>query len=206
MKVQNNSQSIMIEDLSPGISLGTQQTLTQVLAVALKDTLSSTNNTPKQWEIEPLETITAITQSGAILLTISSFSFQIGVGLHFQYDEALTSYLTELIKATSSTPNKDEMYDRLGEIGNILCGHIKREISTFYPYLGMSTPNFLSKDSLHYLSAAGFSSSVHSRAVLKNKIEFCASLFVKASSNFGLDINQLQSTQSCHSSGELELF
>ena len=202
--MQNNLQIAMIEDHSPRISPGTQQALTQVLAAGLKQTIWS-KNTSTLLDIKPLETLTAISQTQSILLTISSFSFQIGVGLHFQDDEALTCYLTELIKVKSNRPNKEELYDRLGEIGNNLCGHIKRGIGTIYPYLGMSTPNFLTKDSLQYLAAAGFSSSVHSRAVLKNEIEFCGSLFVKASKDFELDIDQIESIDSSGSSGELEL-
>ena len=93
--------------------------------------------------------------------------------------------------------------DVIGEVGNIFCGALNRDLSHHFPYLGMSTPNVLERECIDYLDELDASYIRHFRVVVNDGVTFHASLCVCdfADIDFQVDTSAVE-----ESHGELELF
>lgn len=86
-----------------------------------------------------------------ILLTISSPLFRVLTVIHLNNDDATKSYVARKLNTSAESLTDAQFYDYIAEVGNTLCGAIKRSLNSFIPSLGMSTPNRLEAGSMKYM-------------------------------------------------------
>ncbi len=151
-------------------------------------------------------TLDAASQVGGqrlVMLTVSSFLFRATTLVHFTMDAPLRSHLATVNRSDVTAMSEDDFLDVLGEIANILCGAFNRELAQHFPYLGMSTPNFLDQRCARYLEELGASFVRHFEVMLNDAltlhITFCVSEF--ADIDFHADTSVVED-----SNGELEMF
>jgi len=140
-----------------------------------------------------------------VLVTISSLTFRLIFGLHFQLDSNASSHcpLTKWSKIDSS--EQEKIYDYLGEISNGCCGAIKRDISAMVPALGLSTPNILDSSCIAYLKdlqaqhEAKFAIEYEGQEFLAFTVHLCAPQNVTIAYTENVKIEEEQS-------GTLEFF
>jgi CheY-specific phosphatase CheX len=86
-----------------------------------------------------------------IILTLSGHLFRMFIAIVFNKNDALKQIIQSALSKGSPELDNDAFYDYLNEVGNVLCGSIKRDIQKVIPSLGMSTPNLLKIESFKYI-------------------------------------------------------
>ncbi|PIP79332.1 MAG: hypothetical protein COW84_09765 [Gammaproteobacteria bacterium CG22_combo_CG10-13_8_21_14_all_40_8] len=106
------------------------------------------------WEFSSISNdANAIKDEEAIFLTISSHLFRIFISIHFSIDEQCKLFISKSLKDNKGELTLDTINDYLCELGNSVCGGLKRELGKSIPALGMSTPNILEKGCFAYMSS-----------------------------------------------------
>ncbi|MDX9843015.1 MAG: hypothetical protein RBT42_04600 [Aquabacterium sp.] len=144
-----------------------------------------------------------IKEERMVLLTVSSYLFRAITMISFTLDAATRSHLAAIHRAPAESMVEADYLDVIGEVGNIFCGAINRDLSHHFPYLGMSTPNVLERQCIDYLDELDASFIRHFRVVVNDGVTFHASLCVCdfADIDFQVDTTVVE-----ESHGELELF
>ncbi len=141
------------------------------------------------------------------MLTISSYEFRICILLHFTKDKLTMDYVANAIKMSPEKLEAARYYDYLGEIGNTFCGALKRELSKYFPHLGMSTPNKLVSASLKFMEDTGFDYDMHVKASDNNGVSFFSSLYITANKEFDFRVENKKGEEAADANkGALELF
>jgi len=79
------------------------------------------------------------------VLTIASYLFRLLTIFHFTADRATTTYF--------GRENADTSFEEdFGEVGNLCCGAMNRDLHKHFLHLGMSTPDFLASHCLPFLT------------------------------------------------------
>ena len=138
-----------------------------------------------------------------VLLTVSSYLFRAITMMSFTLDAATRHHLAAIHRAPAESMGEADYLDVIGEVGNIFCGALNRDLSHHFPYLGMSTPNVLGRECIDYLDELDASYIRHFRVVVNDGVTFHASLCVCdfADIDFQVDTSAVE-----ESHGELELF
>ncbi len=157
------------------------------------------------WNIQPVDA-KIINARQFIMLTISSYDFRLIVLLHFSSDPVSISYVADNLKISSDELTASRYQDYLSEIGNILCGSIKRLLFQTYPHLGMSSPNRMNSESLKYINSYRIDHASHISAKSGNGPMFYGSLYISSVGNLDFDPAALTATEEKVEMGALELF
>lgn len=81
-----------------------------------------------------------------LVLTVASYVFRLIVIFHIKSEPATVRYF--------SRGNPDRLLDEaIGEIGNLCCGAINRELGSHFLHMGMSTPYLLEGKCITFLQA-----------------------------------------------------
>lgn len=91
------------------------------------------------------------------VLTISSYLFRLLTVFHVDPDGATADYFTKSESGSEfgseSGSNAGRDFDEVfGEIGNLCCGAMNRDLGGVFVHLGMSTPHRLARRSVTYLN------------------------------------------------------
>lgn len=86
-----------------------------------------------------------------IILTLSGHLFRMFITIIFVQNDKLNDLIRNVLSKSSAELDNAAFYDYLNEVGNVLCGSIKRNIQKVIPSLGMSTPNLLDVESFKYI-------------------------------------------------------
>lgn len=154
-------------------------------------------------EVRLLEDASRVKGQRMVLLTVSSYLFRAMTMLHFTLDAGLKRHLAAINRRPVEELTEDEFLDVVGEVGNILCGALNRDLSHHFPYLGMSTPNFLDRHCIDYIDELGASFVRHFEVVVNDAITLHATLCVSefADIDFRADTTVVEENH-----GELEMF
>lgn len=90
-----------------------------------------------------------------IVLTLSGNVFRIFISIVFNKSQRLEELVKHETQSQEAVLENIYFYDYFYEVGNVLCGSLKREIQKVIPSLGMSTPNLMDVKSFQYISALG---------------------------------------------------
>ena len=98
-------------------------------------------------EIVPLRAAQTIpaSESCILVLTITSYVFRWLILFHINRDAITESYFTK----NNPELGLDEV---IGEIGNLCCGAVNRDLGKHFPHTGMSTPYLLKSECVSYLN------------------------------------------------------
>lgn len=185
--------------ISQRAKTGFNQLLTRCLEESLR-----TESYPA-WKIQPVN-VTEIGAKKFIMLTISSYDFRLIVLLHFSPDSASIKYVTNRLKIASGELPISQYQDYLSEVGNILCGAIKRGLFQSFPHLGMSSPNQLDCESLRYIETYAIDYAIHIKAKAEDGTEFYGSLYVSSIGELDFDPAGISTIEDKVEMGALELF
>lgn len=186
--------------ISERAKAGFNSMMTRSLEEALR------NEAHPTWKIKASIKANDIPAPHGIMLTISSYGFRLIVVLYFSGSKASMRYVADTLRLGSGELAKSRYDDYISEIGNNLCGVVKRELSAFFPHLGMSTPNRLDKDSLRHVRAWPIDHEAHAKAQNEDGAEFYGSIFVSAFGDLDFDPQGETAGAEQVDSGALELF
>jgi len=175
----------------------------QLLLQSLKESLRTESH--PIWHMKTVD-VNEIGAKRFIMLTISSYDFRLIVLLHFSSDTASIKYVTDSLKVVSGELPMSQYHDYLSEIGNILCGAIKRGLFQFFPHLGMSSPNLLSWESLKYIESYSIDHAIHIKAKAEDETGFYSSLYVSSLGELDFDPVAISKVEEKVEMGALELF
>ena len=154
--------------------------------------------------VESLKELGKVKQSKIVVLTVSSYLFRAMAILYFNPDAATRAYFNRGAEDGAPPLADAEFYDRVAECGNVVVGALNRDLGTFFPHVGMSTPNVLDKDCMQYLDLLGCSLTRHYRIVLDGELTLFATLCV---ADYGLvDFHVDTAVEVAVDTGELEMF
>ncbi|MCG8313182.1 MAG: hypothetical protein MI976_08195 [Pseudomonadales bacterium] len=186
------------------------ENLNQMLETSLETTLRESAN-DKSWEIKRVNGIDQFAMSHCIVLTISSFRFRVMVILHMNFDDRVRHFLADLLGIKLQEADSESLMDRLMELCNSFCGHVKRHLQDTCPPLGMSTPNLLDSSCLVLDGVVDVAHEAHVMASDMPGAEplFGATTLVSLLSESDFEVSQPQKLDGggeLESFGELELF
>lgn len=183
------------------ISNPAKEGFAHLLAQALKSSLVSSSGDP--CEVRIIQDANEIKEKKAVILTVSSYVFRVVTLIHFTLNKPMKAYLAGINRAEVDSMQEQDHLDVMGEIGNICCGALNRELGRFYPYIGMSTPNVLDRNCLDYLPALHGGYVEHFEVRVNEAITMHASLCVCDYADIDFEVDQTESTED---TGELEMF
>lgn len=154
-------------------------------------------------EVTPIDDASEIKEQKFVLLTVSSYLFRAMTLVHFTLDAPTRLHLAAIHRGEVASMSQDDYLDVIGEVGNIFCGALNRDLAHHFPYLGMSTPNVLDHHCIDYLDELDASYIRHFRVVVNDALTLHATLCVCdfADIDFHVDTTAVE-----ESNGELELF
>jgi hypothetical protein len=168
---------------------------------ALKNALPASSD--DVCEVSLIEDTSRIKGKRLVVLTVSSYLFRAITMVYFTLDKQLKQHLAAINRRPVEELGEDEFLDVLGEVGNIFCGALNRDLAQHFPYLGMSTPNFLDRHCVDYIDELGAGYVRHFEVVVNGGLTLHATLAVNefADLDFRADTNVAE-----ESHGELEMF
>jgi hypothetical protein len=185
--------------ISQRAKTGLEKLFPQYLEESLKTELHSS------WNIQKVD-VKKIDVKNFVMLTISSYDFRLIVLLHFSADNNSLKYVSDSLKIPSDELSLTRYHDYLSEIGNILCGTLKRGLFQFFPHLGMSTPNKLGNESLKYVESYPIDHAIHIHAKARDEVEFFGSLYVSSIGELDFDPATISKNEEKVEMGALEMF
>ncbi|HTH43818.1 MAG TPA: hypothetical protein VL528_01940 [Oxalicibacterium sp.] len=170
-----------------------------LLTQALKDSLAPSG---AHCEVSMLADDSSIRESKMAVLTVSSYLFRLMVMFHFTPDAATLGYFSRLNNAAADVAEQ-ECLDAIAERGNLCCGILNRELSAYFPHIGMSTPNVIDRHCAAYLQMLNCGHIQHFAIDIDDAPRLHVSLCVSeyAEIDFTVDAEAGGSN-----TGELELF
>ena len=169
----------------------------------LEESLRTESHTT--WRMQPVN-VKEIGAKRFTMLTISAYDFRLIVLLHFSSDTASMRYVADSLKVASGELSISQYQDFLSEVGNILCGAIKRGLFHFFPHLGMSSPNLMDSGSLKYVEGYPIDHAMHIKAKAEDGTEFYSSLYVSSLGELDFDPIAISKIEEQVEMGALELF
>jgi hypothetical protein len=91
------------------------------------------------------------TESQVVMLTVSSYTFRLLMFIHFNDDASTRAYLASLVSKSADQLVGEGFSDAIMERGNLFCGALNRDLATYFPHIGMSTPCVLSRIALDHV-------------------------------------------------------
>ncbi len=168
---------------------------------ALKAALASSSD--DRIEVVPLDDSSEIKEQRLVILTVSSYLFRAITLMSFSLDAGTRRHLAGIHRSAPEAMSEADYLDVIGEVGNIFCGTLNRDLSHHFPYLGMSTPNVLERQCIDHLDELNASYIQHFRVCVNESVTFHASLCVCDFADIDF---QVDTTVTEESHGELELF
>lgn len=155
--------------------------LDQLLSRALLSSAGSADNPATR--VEVVDSALNFPETNVVVLTISSYLVKLMVMIYFTPEQASV--------------------DAIGESANLCCGILNRDLSAFFPHIGMSTPNILFKQSALHLQSLPYSHLRHFRVDTESGKPVHATLCVFAYDAIDFAVDPQQQPEE---TGELELF
>lgn len=156
--------------------------------------------------VEETASIESSNYKECIVLTISSQVFRLITIVHLNNDSSSKKFVSEAIKSTVASIDDEAFYDYMGELGNTLCGSIKRHLNKFVPSLGMSTPHRLNAECLKFIESQLPSYAQHSVVSSGEAELFATSVYLCADQELNYEIPIVRALEQAEECGELEFF
>ena len=137
------------------------------------------------------------------LITLSSSAFKCLGIFHFNDSQAARSQFNRMSSVALDRFGQQAFRDAFLEFCNMCCGSLNRELVAYFPHLGMSTPYFLPRDCLPFITELNPGFSRHYCIRLKPDLLLHASLHL---CDFGPVDFTARAADSGKETGELELF
>ena len=125
-------------------------------------------------EVEPMSARLSVAPNDdqIVVLTIASYRFRLLVLFHVSADHAVRRYFGE----DADTEVARSFDTAFGEIGNLCCGAMKRDLGLHFPHTGLSTPYTLDGRCQAFLDALKPHHVSRHRIVINSIIQLHATL------------------------------
>lgn len=183
------------------ISNSARQGFDQLLHQGLLSALSSPDDGVTN--LAPVASMDDITESLAVMLSVSSYRFRLIVWVHFEPDTSTREHFARLHGVTLEQMSGQAFTDVVVEYGNMVCGAVNRQLGQIFPGVAMSTPHVLDRNSLAHLQSLQHSHLSHARLTLNGNARFHGSLSVLAYDTLDFEAPVVEQTEV---SGEIEFF
>lgn len=130
------------------------------------------------------------------VLTIASYLFRLTTVFHVPKDPAITAYFTRQGEAGSLT-------EVFGEMANMCCGAMNRELGHHFMHLGMSTPNVLDSACAPFFDELKANYIARQRVSINHAFAIEATLFLKAYAPIDFRVDAFAPVEE---TGTIELF
>ena len=143
-----------------------------------------------------------VTSDQVVVLTVLSYAFRLTFLVHFSDDEATRAHFATPNRVADGTWDEQAFVDAIRECGNISCGNLNRDLVRFFPHVGMSTPNIISRRCAEHLDKLEPDYTQHFGLLDSAGPAFAVTVCVKAFTelDFSGDFEEAEAT------GELEMF
>ncbi len=140
--------------------------------------------------------LVATPEKQIVVLTVASYTFRLLTIFHVGDDRETVDYFTRAKPARS-------FKEAFGEIGNLCCGAINRQLGKHFLHTGMSTPYFLESRCLAFLDELKPSHVARYRITINDSLVLHATLCLCAYAAIDFHV---ESELAAETTGELELF
>jgi hypothetical protein len=144
-----------------------------------------------------------IDEEQVIILTISSHVFRLLIVMNLTMDDTFDGYISQCL-GQGGNSDKTKVYDYLNEVGNLLCGSLKRDLQSSVNALGMSTPNLLKAETLNHVDSLKVDQEYHLRVSFSGEKLMYVSYYLSAYGD--LDVQTQTHSESDVGVSELEFF
>jgi len=131
-----------------------------------------------------------------LVLTISSFVFRLVTIFHVTPESRISRYFG---RGDEQRP----FQETFGEIGNLCCGAMNRELGSHFPHLGMSTPYLLGGRCAGHLASLGASHTSRHLITINGNMDLMATLCLCAYAPLDFRISAPSEPSSA---GDIEFF
>ncbi|APR04768.1 hypothetical protein [Thauera chlorobenzoica] len=135
-------------------------------------------------------------ESRIVVFTIASYLFRLLTIFHVDAGKANVDYFA---RGGSGRP----FFEVFGEIGNMCCGAMNRELGRFFPHMGMSTPSVLDRKCLPFIGTLDPAYLAHYRIEINRTASLHATLCLCAYGDIDFRVDPALAEEE---SGALELF
>ncbi len=149
-------------------------------------------------EIERLQgsQIIQTPENRILVLTVASYVFRLLIIFHVKNDTVTESYY--------SKPDSGRTFSEVfGEIGNLCCGAMNRDLGNYFLHMGMSTPYMLDGKCVAYLNELKPTYISQHRIEINNAVSMHATLCFCAYAPIDFRVD---TSAAVEATGELELF
>ena len=154
--------------------------------------------------VAAIPSLDRIRENRIVILTVSSYLFRLMAILYFKPDATTRAWFNRNAPEGAPALSDEEFHDRVAECGNVCCGALNRELAAFFPHVGMSTPNIIDRDCMHYADLLACSLTRHYEIALEGGPTMFATMCV---ADYGLvDFHVDATAEAAVDTGELELF
>ena len=149
-------------------------------------------------EILPLPASSPIEppEESLVVLTIASYRFRLLTIFHVDPKGAVASYFKR-------SEGEQPFFEVFGEVGNMCCGAMNRELGKHFLHLGMSTPDVLARTCLPFLAELNPGYLSRHRIEINSTVTLHATLCLCAYGDIDFRVDAAATVES---TGELELF
>lgn len=180
----------MVSQISDSAKAGIDQIFIRAARASLAQNAADTV------AIEPLTMAQGVDTTQILVLTVASYAFRLLTIFHFNDDGATRDYFSR------GAPGRD-FAEVVGEIGNLCCGAMNRELGEHFVHTGMSTPTLLSGACLPFLKELEPAHLARHRIVINDALVLHATLCLCAYASIDFRVD---SHAEAEATGELELF
>lgn len=179
------------------VSENAKQALDAIFARAAAASLAMDAADPVEVERLPGDGSAALPGRQIVVLTISSFRFRLLTVFHVDADGEAARYF---VPADSGR----DFAEAFGEVGNLCCGAMNRELGKHFVHTGMSTPYLLERACAGYLTELKPSHLAQYRLRIGGRLTLHATLCLCTYGRF--DIHADHAAAAAQEAGALELF
>ena len=180
----------MVSQISDSAKTGIDQIFIRAARASLAQNAADTV------AIEPLAMAQNVDTPQILVLTVASYVFRLMTIFHVSSDRATQDYFTR------SDPER-VLSEVFGELGNLCCGAMNRDLGQHFLHTGMSTPYLLESACIAFLNELKPAYVAQHRIVINDSLVMHATLCLCAYAPIDFHVN----TQiAAEATGELELF
>jgi hypothetical protein len=183
------------------ISNSARESFDHLLVQGIKNGL--VNQDRDSCEVTVQDNLTNSVEQYLAALTISSYLFRLMVFIHFAADDPTREYIATSSSTNLSDMNEKLFMDAICERANMCCGSLSRDLSQFFPHIGMSTPNIIDRHCASHLHLLNLGHKRHFRVDVNDTAQFHVTLCVSTYDKLDFVVDKSAADAG---SGELEMF
>ncbi len=147
----------------------------------------------------------AATELEVVMFTVASYTFRVLLFVHFDNNAQSREYFASWAEKSTDEIAVERFRDAVMERGNLFCGAVNRDLSMFFPHMGMSTPCILHRSALAHLDSVKPTLTQSYRAEVSPTLALHLTLVLCTFAEFDFPFEP-RAMAAAETAGELEMF